>query len=176
MSPAKSQGTPAAVKGAPKKGKVAPAETRASGRRSGAAPKSSAKRQPFGLLLHADLTPGQIVSKEAVLKAAKAHGIGSLLGEDGEPASLERIQALLVSTLSLLVSSARPAMWTLDDIANWLEVPLMTTKLYVVHQPGFPKPFRPTGKPDGQRRWFADEVIAYARDCAAREGSAEGKA
>jgi hypothetical protein len=88
--------------------------------------------------------------------------------------NLNDVQVLLESIFLLLTNQLlkdnAPVLWSLEKIAEWYDVPFNTAKLYIITRPGFPNPTRPTGKKGGpgkkggQQRWFADDVIAFARD------------
>ncbi len=52
------------------------------------------------------------------------------------------------------------ALWTATDVGKYLKVSTYTTQTKVVHKPGFPTPIVPAG---GEKRWFAGEVINWAK-------------
>lgn len=57
-----------------------------------------------------------------------------------------------------------PRLWTIADIAEWLDLSEITVKARVIKRQGFPAPVAPTGHADkARKRWFADEVIRWAR-------------
>jgi hypothetical protein len=56
-----------------------------------------------------------------------------------------------------------PAMWSTEQIANWMGLSETTVAGRVVTRLGFPQPVVPTGSREAQKRWFADEVIEWAR-------------
>jgi hypothetical protein len=77
----------------------------------------------------------------------------------------------LLATLRTLVTELRSPkvsiddeLWTADDIAQYLKLAQYTVERRVVVQPGFPTPFQPcaTGA-KAVKRWFAGEVIKWAR-------------
>lgn len=72
---------------------------------------------------------------------------------------LQRIEALVIK----LEKGNAPAIWSAKDIAEWLDLSEYTIKQSVVVRPGFPVPILATGAKDGQKRWFADEVIDWVR-------------
>ena len=76
---------------------------------------------------------------------------------------LERIASAAERVVEILQFGDLPVLWDLDMISTWMEINPTTAKLHVLSRPDFPKPFRPTGKREGQKRWFRDEVIAFAR-------------
>jgi hypothetical protein len=79
------------------------------------------------------------------------------------------VQALVGAVDRLVRSMAvnkAPALWSTEDIANWMGLAERTVMARVVTRPGFPEAFAPTGPSDGlntQKRWFAEEVIEWAR-------------
>lgn len=86
--------------------------------------------------------------------------------------------AELLLTLRTLVSELRASkvsiddeLWTFDDIAQYLKLSQYTIERRVVIQPGFPKAFQPCGigkESKAVKRWFAGEVIKWARQNRAR--------
>jgi hypothetical protein len=72
---------------------------------------------------------------------------------------LQRFEALVVK----LEKGNAPTVWSADDIAEWLGLSAYTIKQAVVVRPGFPAVIQVTGAKEGQRRWFADEVIEWVR-------------
>ncbi|KWS31819.1 hypothetical protein AL059_02000 [Pseudomonas syringae pv. papulans] len=79
----------------------------------------------------------------------------------------------LLMTLRALVNELRASrvsidneLWTFDDIAQYLKLSQYTVERRVVVQPGFPEPFQPCAIGRGTKavkRWFAGEVIKWAR-------------
>lgn len=99
--------------------------------------------------------------------------IGSPSQADAKPAQ-EDIQALIASVNRLVravQTASAPVLWDVADIAQWMGMSERTVQLRVVTREGFPDPFVPTGVPDArdgrrgnaQKRWFAEEVIEWAR-------------
>jgi len=75
----------------------------------------------------------------------------------------EKLDELLVH-LKRPAVPAQDALWTNQDIADWLQLSLDTVERRVMTRPEFPAPLQPC--PTGQRaakRWFAGEVIQWAR-------------
>ncbi|MGO2705717.1 MAG: hypothetical protein ACTIBJ_14845 [Pseudomonas helleri] len=77
----------------------------------------------------------------------------------------------LLATLRALVNELRAPkvsiddeLWTSDDIAQYLKLAQYTVERRIVVQPGFPLAFQPcaTGA-KAVKRWFAGEVIKWAR-------------
>lgn len=56
-----------------------------------------------------------------------------------------------------------PKLWSQEQIAHWLGLSESTVANRVVSRPSFPSPTLPTGAGEGKKRWFADEVIDWAR-------------
>jgi hypothetical protein len=82
----------------------------------------------------------------------------------------------LIATLRALVIELRgpkvsidDELWTTHDIAQYLKLAQYTVERRVVAQPGFPAAFQPcaTGS-KAVKRWFAGEVIKWARQNRAR--------
>lgn len=81
--------------------------------------------------------------------------------------------AELMLTLRTLVSELRAPkvsiddeLWAFADIAQYLKLSQYTVERRVVVQPGFPNAFQPcgTGKESkAVKRWFAGEIIKWAR-------------
>ncbi|VVN71267.1 hypothetical protein PS689_00439 [Pseudomonas fluorescens] len=79
----------------------------------------------------------------------------------------------LLVTLRALVTELRAPrvsiddeLWTFDDIAQYLKLSKYTVERRVVIQPGFPEPVQPCATGKGSKavkRWFAGEVIKWAR-------------
>lgn len=59
-----------------------------------------------------------------------------------------------------------PVLWNAESIADWMGISPRSVAR-VTAQPDFPKPFVPAGVEgvgmNAQKRWFADEVIEWAR-------------
>ncbi|TDR82148.1 hypothetical protein [Paludibacterium purpuratum] len=75
--------------------------------------------------------------------------------------------AALVASIDKLVTTMSvrnaPALWKAENIGEWLDLSEYTVSHHVVTQPGFPAAIRATGTKECQKRWFADEVIEWAR-------------
>ncbi|RXZ42652.1 hypothetical protein [Crenobacter cavernae] len=72
---------------------------------------------------------------------------------------LERLESVVIR----LETKGAPEVWGAEHIAEWLSLSESTIRKAVVVRPGFPKPISATGAKEGQKRWFADEVIDWAR-------------
>jgi hypothetical protein len=57
-----------------------------------------------------------------------------------------------------------PKLWTATDVSLFFQVNEKTAREKIVTLPGFPEPVGPTMAPGGERRWFDDEVVEFARD------------
>lgn len=55
-----------------------------------------------------------------------------------------------------------PAIWGVEQIASWMGLSEVTVATKVIFRPDFPSPFTPA-KDGGHKRWFADDVIEWAR-------------
>ncbi|MEE4820460.1 hypothetical protein V2K62_22015 [Pseudomonas alliivorans] len=87
--------------------------------------------------------------------------------------NIESDSADLLVTLRALVTELRAPkisiddeLWTFDDIAQYLKLSQYTVERRVVVQPSFPQAFQPCAKGKGSKavkRWFAGEVIKWAR-------------
>lgn len=77
--------------------------------------------------------------------------------------TLGGIASALTELAHFLRHRYMPQLWDYRDIAKWMKVSETTVKMRVVNQDGFPDPFVPTGNEDGHRRYFSDDVIAFAR-------------
>jgi len=80
-------------------------------------------------------------------------------------------QSDLVAVLNELVAHLKkppiPAddiLWTFSEIADYLKLSTFTVETKVVVRPDFPKALQPClGSPRGQKRWFARDVMDWAR-------------
>ncbi len=78
---------------------------------------------------------------------------------------LTAIRALVIELRAPNVS-IDDQLWTFDDIAQYLKLSQYTVERRVVVKPGFPDPFQPCAIGNGSKavkRWFAGEVIKWAR-------------
>ncbi|WP_250533480.1 hypothetical protein [Caballeronia sp. AZ10_KS36] len=72
----------------------------------------------------------------------------------------------LIERLIAALENRRPlseTLWSVDQIAQWLGLSKVTVEMRVVTRPGFPAPLRPVDSKQAQRRWFAGEVLEWAR-------------
>ncbi|MFM0061384.1 hypothetical protein PQR64_37895 [Paraburkholderia phytofirmans] len=61
---------------------------------------------------------------------------------------------------------AEETLWSVEQIAQWLGLSKSTVELRVVTRPGFPSALRPVDSKQAQRRWFASDVMQWARSTA----------
>ncbi|CAM2154349.1 DNA-binding protein [Paraburkholderia tropica] len=54
-------------------------------------------------------------------------------------------------------------LWSTEQIAQWLGLSKQSVELRVVTRPDFPGAFRPVNSAQAQRRWFASDVLDWAR-------------
>jgi len=55
-------------------------------------------------------------------------------------------------------------LWTFSEIADYLKLSVFTVETKVVKRPDFPNALQPClGRHQGQKRWFARDVIDWAR-------------
>lgn len=77
--------------------------------------------------------------------------------------------AALIQQIERLVSAVeRPkrldeTLWSSEQIAQWLGLSKQTVEIRVVTRPGFPAALRPVESKQAQRRWFASDVLEWAR-------------
>ncbi|MFP3604697.1 hypothetical protein [Paraburkholderia sp. SIMBA_053] len=57
-------------------------------------------------------------------------------------------------------------LWKSEQIADWLGLSKQTVELRVVSRPDFPAALRPVDSKQAQRRWFASDVMKWARSTA----------
>lgn len=54
-------------------------------------------------------------------------------------------------------------LWDLEAVAAWMGLSIDTVGRNVITRAAFPTPIKPTNSPQAQKRWFAGEVIEWAR-------------
>lgn len=54
-------------------------------------------------------------------------------------------------------------LWTVEQIAEWLSLSKVTVEIRVVSRQDFPAALRPVDSKQAQRRWFASDVVEWAR-------------
>ncbi|OUM06920.1 hypothetical protein BW686_13385 [Pseudomonas syringae] len=89
-----------------------------------------------------------------------------LNGDKEDGADLLITLRTLVTELRALRVSIDDELWTFDDIAQYLKLSQYTVERRVVVQPNFPEAFQPCATGRGSKavkRWFAGEVIKWAR-------------
>ncbi|TCK39692.1 hypothetical protein B0G84_5032 [Paraburkholderia sp. BL8N3] len=60
-------------------------------------------------------------------------------------------------------------LWSSKQIAEWLGLSTISVEQRVAKRPDFPAALRPVGTSQAQRRWFASDVIAWARNSLSRD-------
>lgn len=73
------------------------------------------------------------------------------------------IEATLHNIAEQITANSLPLedrLWTAQDIGDYMQLSEFTISRKVASQPNFPDPIKPTGS---SRRWFAGEVIEWAR-------------
>ena len=78
------------------------------------------------------------------------------------------LQELLPMLTRLVHALEKPkrldeTLWSTDQIAQWLGLSKPTIELRVVTRPDFPDALRPVDSAQAQRRWFASDVLDWAR-------------
>lgn len=81
----------------------------------------------------------------------------------GQLDTAEELKVAAVRFAEAVSAMIVPVLWDQEDIAAWMKMAVSTVKLSVLPRKDFPASFVPTGKDAGQRRWFANDVIAWAR-------------
>jgi predicted DNA-binding transcriptional regulator AlpA len=81
---------------------------------------------------------------------------------------LSELQQLLPELRRLVAALERPqklaeTLWSTDQIASWLGLSKATVELRVVSRRDFPAGLRPVESKQAQRRWFASDVLEWAR-------------
>ncbi|MBB3259964.1 hypothetical protein F4827_005036 [Paraburkholderia bannensis] len=84
---------------------------------------------------------------------------------------LKQLQDLheLIPILTRLVAALEKpkrldeTLWTTEQIAQWLGLSKQTVELRVITRPDFPGGLRPVDSVQAQRRWFASDVLDWAR-------------
>lgn len=81
--------------------------------------------------------------------------------------------ALVITRLDRLIAALEKpqfkpeeTLWSSEQVANWLGLSKPTVELRVVTRPGFPAALRPVDSKQAQRRWFASDVMKWARSTA----------
>lgn len=75
----------------------------------------------------------------------------------------------LVSHISRLVAALEKpkkldeTLWSTEQISQWLGLSKHTVELRVVSRSDFPASLRPVESKQSQRRWFASDVLEWAR-------------
>ncbi len=82
-----------------------------------------------------------------------------------ETASLQELLPVLTRLVYALEKPKKPeeTLWSVEQIAQWLGLSKQTVELRVVTRPDFPAGLRPVETKQAQRRWFASDVLEWAR-------------
>lgn len=78
----------------------------------------------------------------------------------------ELLQSINRLVAALEKPKAEETLWSAEQIASWLGLSKQTVEMRVVTRPGFPAALRPVDSKQAQRRWFASDVIDWARNTA----------
>lgn len=81
--------------------------------------------------------------------------------QTGDPMVGELVSAIQLLTRRLAVANGVPELWTVDDMASWLQLSVSSVKQSVIARPGFPAPVMPTGVDGAAKRWLASEVTQW---------------
>ncbi len=73
-------------------------------------------------------------------------------------AELRRLVAALEQPKKL-----EETLWSTEQIAKWFGLSKATVELRVVTRPDFPPGVRPVDSAQAQRRWFASDIVDWAR-------------
>jgi hypothetical protein len=73
------------------------------------------------------------------------------------------IDRLVVALEQRKPKKLEETLWNVDQIAEWLGLSKVTVEIRVVSRPDFPSALRPVDSKQAQRRWFASDVLAWAR-------------
>jgi hypothetical protein len=81
---------------------------------------------------------------------------------------MSELQELLPALTRLVAALEKPrkleeTLWSTEQIGEWLGLSKQTVEMRVVTRPGFPAALRPVDSKQAQRRWFASDVLHWAR-------------
>ncbi|WP_249173502.1 hypothetical protein [Burkholderia dolosa] len=81
---------------------------------------------------------------------------------------MSELQQLLPELRRLVAALEQPkkldeTLWSTEQIASWLGLSKSTVELRVVTRTDFPACIRPVESKQAQRRWFASDVLEWAR-------------
>ncbi|RQZ27335.1 DNA-binding protein [Burkholderia sp. Bp9017] len=81
---------------------------------------------------------------------------------------MSELQQLLPELRRLVAALEQPkrldeTLWSTEQIAQWLGLSKATVELRVVTRKDFPAGMRPVESQQAQRRWFASDVLEWAR-------------
>lgn len=82
--------------------------------------------------------------------------------------NLQELHELLPMLTRLVQALEKPkrldeTLWSTDQVAQWLGLSKQTVELRVVTRADFPAALRPVNTKQAQRRWFASDVLEWAR-------------
>ncbi len=69
----------------------------------------------------------------------------------------------LINTLSAPKIAADAQLWTLKDIAAWMNLSVATVYNSVITRADFPVPLQPCDSISAQKRWFTKEIMEWAK-------------
>ncbi|MBB2930989.1 hypothetical protein [Paraburkholderia silvatlantica] len=75
---------------------------------------------------------------------------------------MERIDQL-INTIEKQRFKPEETLWSSEQIACWLGLSKKTVETRVITRPGFPAALRPVESMQAHRRWFAGDVLDWAR-------------
>ncbi|AXE91678.1 hypothetical protein CUJ90_04275 [Paraburkholderia terricola] len=81
---------------------------------------------------------------------------------------MTELKELLPALTRLVAALEKPrkleeTLWSTEQIGEWLGLSKQTVELRVVTRQGFPAALRPVDSKQAQRRWFASDVLEWAR-------------
>ncbi|KVG83230.1 hypothetical protein WJ36_10720 [Burkholderia ubonensis] len=81
---------------------------------------------------------------------------------------MSELQKLIPELRRLVAALEQPkrldeTLWSTEQIAKWLDLSKATVELRVVTRKDFPAGIRPVESKQAQRRWFASDVLEWAR-------------
>ncbi|WP_282509650.1 hypothetical protein [Burkholderia cepacia] len=81
---------------------------------------------------------------------------------------MSELQQLVPELRRLVAALEQPkrldeTLWSTEQIAKWLGLSKATVELRVVSRKDFPAGIRPVESQQAQRRWFASDVLEWAR-------------
>lgn len=77
--------------------------------------------------------------------------------------NLQRIAEAMEASAAAMKLSKAPELWDHEQIAAWIHMDPDAVRDRITKQPGFPKPFAPSGTKQGKKLWFMADVVEWAR-------------